>query len=180
MLGGNIDIINIFFGTNTRLSFDPGFQFFGNNVVIFVDRDNRGRDIVFFFFVGGQILQIVGNMSSLIHFEIWGFQKTEGIDLGKRRQISDQADVGTFRRLDRANAAIMGRLYVADFKTSPLAGQTSRTGSRQPSFMFELRERILVVHELRKLGRREELFYHRHHRPWIDQLHRRQVENIQR
>ena len=43
---------------------------------------------------------------------------------GQRR---DQADVRTFRRLDRADAAVVRRVNVADFESGALAGETARS-----------------------------------------------------
>jgi hypothetical protein len=43
------------------------------------------------------------------------------VDAGIARQRRDQADVRTFRRLDRADAAVVGRMDVADFESRALA-----------------------------------------------------------
>ncbi len=50
----------------------------------------------------------------------------------------------------------MGRMHVADFKASTLAGQTARSKSRQAALVGDFRKRVGLVHELRKLRGTEE------------------------
>ena len=42
------------------------------------------------------------------------------------RQRIDEADIGAFRGFDRADAAVMGQVHVADFKAGALTRQTAR------------------------------------------------------
>src|SRR3546814_17278466 len=52
----------------------------------------------------------------------------EAVLVGPREhgQRVDQADVRAFRRLDRADAAVMGLMHVAHFEAGALAGQAAR------------------------------------------------------
>src|SRR3546814_3016477 len=73
------------------------------------------------------------------------------------RQRVEQADVRTFRRFDRANAAVMRRMHVADFEARALTRQTARSEGRNATLVRHFRQRIVLVHELRELRRTEEL-----------------------
>ena len=83
--------------------------------------------------------------------------------------MADQADVGAFRRLDGAHAAVVGGVHVTHLEPGPLPGQTAGTHGRQAALVGEPRQRVGLVHELRQLRGPEELLDGRHHRPDVDQ-----------
>ena len=80
------------------------------------------------------------------------------VDAGVDRQAGDQADVRAFRRLDRADAAVVRDVHVADFEARPLAVQAARAQGRQPPLVREHRQRVGLVHHLRQLAAAEEVF----------------------
>ena len=80
----------------------------------------------------------------------------------------DQADVRTFRRLDGADAAVVGGVHVAHLEAGALAGEAAGPEGREPPLVGDLRERVGLVHELRQLARPEELLDHRRHRLGVD------------
>src|SRR5205823_2723048 len=53
--------------------------------------------------------------------------KSVVVDARKARKRADQADVRAFRRFDRANAAVVRRVNVADFESRALARQPTRS-----------------------------------------------------
>jgi hypothetical protein len=55
------------------------------------------------------------------------------------RERIDQADIRAFRRLDRADAAVMGRVHVAHLEAGALAGQTARPKRGQTALVGDLR-----------------------------------------
>ena len=55
------------------------------------------------------------------------YSSTPAVD----RQAGDQTDVRTFRRLNRADAAVVRNVHVADFEARSLAIQTARAEGRQ-------------------------------------------------
>ena len=76
----------------------------------------------------------------------------------------------------------MGRVNVADFKARALTRQTARAKRRKTALMSDFRQRIGLVHELRKLRRAKELPHRRsgwfridqvmgHHRIDFDRAH---------
>ena len=83
-------------------------------------------------------------------------------DLRERGQRADQADVGTLGRLDRAHAAVVGGVHVADLDRGPLTGQPTGAEGRQAAAVGEPGQRVGLVHELAQLGGAEELLQRRH------------------
>ena len=90
-----------------------------------------------------------------------------------RRERADQADVRAFRRLDRAHAAVVGRVDVAHLDRRALAGQAAGAERRQAPAVREAVERVRLLHELRQLRGAEELLQRRHDRADVDDRLRR-------
>src|SRR3546814_589618 len=104
------------------------------------------------------------------------------VDPGIGRERVDQADVRAFRRLDRADAAVVRRVHVAHLEAGALAGQAARPEGREAPLVGDLRQRVGLVHELRELRGAEELAHRggrrlgvdevvRHHRVDLDRGH---------
>ena len=78
-------------------------------------------------------------------------------DLGISRKVGNKTDVRTFRGLDRAHSSIVGVMYVTDLEGCSVTGETAGTESGDSSLVSQLCQRVVLVHELRKRGRTEEL-----------------------
>src|SRR5260370_25297276 len=107
----------------------------------------RLRNEKILFTAAREIVNLIRH-AAVFHFAIWRFDKTEFIDARESAHRTDQADVWTFWRLDRTNAAVMGWLNVANFQPSALTTQTSRAASRQATLQRPLRDRIGLLHQL--------------------------------
>src|SRR5690606_39785239 len=79
------------------------------------------------------------------------------VDAREGSERVDKADIRAFRRLDRADAAVVRRMHVANLEAGPLAGQATRPKGRETTLVSDLRQRVGLVHELGKPGRAEEL-----------------------
>ena len=101
--------------------------------------------------------------------------EAELVDPRVAAQRADEADVRTFRRLNRADAPVVRRVDVADLEPGALARQTARPERRETPLVRDLGERVGLVHELRQLRRPEELANRGHDRLRVDQVvrHRR-------
>src|SRR6266705_467904 len=97
------------------------------------------------------------------------------IDPREAAQRADQADVRAFRRFNRADAAVMGRVHVADLESRALARETARPKGRETPLVRNFAERVGLVHELAELRRTEELSNRGHHGLGVHQVvrHRR-------
>src|SRR5713226_2841159 len=92
------------------------------------------------------------------------------IDARKAAQRADQADVRAFRRFNRADAAVVRRVHVANFESSALARETARPESRETPLVRDFAERVGLVHELAELRRTEELADRGHDRFGVHQV----------
>ncbi len=99
---------------------------------------------------GRQILDLVGDLT--IHDPAArGFEKPIGVGSCIDRQGIDQPDVRTFRRFNRADSAVMSRMDVAHLKPGAFASQPARPQCRDAPLVGDLRQRIVLIHELRQL-----------------------------
>src|SRR5690606_509198 len=81
----------------------------------------------------------------------------------------------TFRRFDRAHAAIVRGVHVAHFKAGAFTGKTARAKGRDTALVGNLGQRVRLVHELRQLARAEELLDGSRNGLGVDQVVRHEV-----
>ena len=91
------------------------------------------------------------------------------VDAAVGRQRADEPDVGTLRRLDGADAAVVAVVHVAHVEAGALARQAAGAERRQAALAGQLRERVGLVHELGELAAAEELLHGRHDGPDVDE-----------
>ena len=94
-------------------------------VALGVESRIRLRDRVLAFFDRRQVFDLVGDVAVL---DAAIRRLEEAVLVGARvdRQRVDEADVRTFRRFDRAHAAVVRRVHVADFEAGAFTRQTTR------------------------------------------------------
>ena len=110
-------------------------------------------------------------------------RRLDEAELGDRRERgerADQADVRAFRRLDRAHAAVVGRVHVAHLDRRALARQAAGAERREPAPVRQPGQRVRLVHELRQLRGAEELLQRRHDGPDVDDRLRRDRVHVLR
>jgi hypothetical protein len=95
--------------------------------------------------------------------------KPNSLTRAKVARRADQADVRAFRRLDRAHAAVVAEVHVADLEAGPLTAETAGAERREAATVGEARQRVDLVHELRQLGGSEELLDGRDHGADVDE-----------
>ena len=134
-------------------------------------------DLLAFFLLGAHILPaFVGKVDfAALYLAVGSLDKTEVVDPCINAQGRDQTDVRAFRRLDRAEASVVGVVYVSDFETGTVAGQTAGTQRGQTTLVRHFRQRVGLVHELRELARSEEGVDHRRERLGVDQVGRAEL-----
>jgi len=72
-------------------------------------------------------------------------------------QRRDEADVGAFRRLDGADAAIVADVHVAHFEAGAFAVQAARAQRAELALVRELVEGVRLLDDLRQFAAAEEL-----------------------
>ena len=119
--------------------------------------------------LGGALVQ----RDAVVHAPERRLDEAELVDLRVGREVADQPDVRAFRGLDRADAAVVAVVHVADVEPGALPGQTAWAERRQPALVRQLGQRVVLVHELGELAGAEELLDRRDHRARVDQRRRR-------
>ncbi len=125
-------------------------------------------DDVLLFLVRRQVRDLVGD-PAVDHGPVRRLDEAVLVDPGVRRQRPDQADVRAFGRLDRAHAAVVGRVHVSHFEPGALTRQTTWPEGREAALVGQPRQGVVLVHELRQLRRAEELLHGGDHRADVDQ-----------
>ena len=92
---------------------------------------------------------VVGD-AAVLDLPVRRLDEAELVDARVARQRRDEADVRTFRRLNRADAPVVRRVDVAHLEPGALARQTARPERRETPLVRDLRERVGLVHELRR------------------------------
>ena len=106
--------------------------------------------------VGGQELDLVGHLAA-DDLAVRRLDEAEAVDLRVDAQAGDEADVRSFRRLDRADAAVVRGMHVADLEAGALAAEAAGAEGREAALVGEGGKRVRLVHELGELAPREEV-----------------------
>src|SRR6202007_2301114 len=81
---------------------------------------------------------VVIENASLLDLLVRRLDEAVLVDAGIARERRNQSDVRTFRRLDRADAAVVRRVNVADFESGALARQTAWPEGRETPLVGDL------------------------------------------
>ena len=134
-----------------------------------VERHVRLGDRVFRLFHRRQIDDLVRDLA-VLDAAIRAFDEAVFVHARIGRERVDQTDIRAFRRFDRADAAVMRRVNVADFEARAFARQTARPKRREAALVGDFRQRVRLVHELRQLRRAEEFAHRGGRRLRVDQV----------
>ena len=157
-LGGYVDIVHLVPVHRDNLTAVAAGDAAVDQTAVFVHRlGGLGNDELVLH-IGGHIVHLFGDAASgLIHLSIGGLNEAVPVDAGIGGQIGNQADVGTFRRLDGAQAAIVAVVNVPHVEGGPVPAQTAGAQGGHAPLMGELCQGIGLVHELAQGGGTEEL-----------------------
>ncbi|KKW43352.1 MAG: hypothetical protein UY94_C0043G0001, partial [Parcubacteria group bacterium GW2011_GWA2_56_21] len=167
-----VDVVDIVLGDETGHSFHTHFHFFREDCARFIVFDRGMCDVVPLFFERVQIHDFFRH-DAVLHFGIGRFDHAEFVQTGMRRQVKDEPDVRTFRRVDRAEATVVGRMDVAHFKAGALARESPGAECGERTEVFKLGEHVLLLHELGELVRGEKFFDACLKRSRVYKLHRK-------
>ena len=121
-----------------------------DEMVLVVDLGVGLRDDFALFLVSGEVLDLVGD-AAVFRETIRRFDEAEFVYASVGRERVDQTDVRTFRRLDRADTAVVRRMNVTNFEASTFAIETAWPERGETTLVRDLGERVDLVHELRQL-----------------------------
>ena len=134
----------------------------------------RLRDHVLAFLDRRQELDVLRDLR-VLHAAVGRLDEAVLVGARVEGERVDEADVRAFRRLDRADAAVVGRVHVAHLEAGALAREAARSQRRDAALVGDLGERVRLVHELRELAGAEELLDRRGDGLRVDQVVRHQV-----
>ena len=92
----------------------------------------------------------------ILHLTVRRLDKAQVVDLGINAERRYKTDIRAFRRLNRAQTAIVGIVHVAHLETGSLTRKSARTQGRHTALVGHLGQRVGLVHELRQRIRTEE------------------------
>ena len=113
-----------------------------------------------------------------INLAVGRLNKTVLIDAGIGRQRADQADVGAFRRLNGADAAVMAVVNVAHFHAGAVTVESTGAQGRKAALVRQFSQGIGLIHELAQLGGTEKFLDRGGHRADVDQVARLDVIGV--
>ena len=158
-----------------------GFAFFtaGNQFVFqfagfLINFRVRLRNYITSFFNCRQIIDFVSHFT-VHHATVRRFQEAVIVGARINRQRVNQTNVRTFRRFNRTNTTIVGRMHVAHFKARTFACQTARAQCRHTAFVRDFGQRIGLIHKLRQLAGTEKLLNGRRNGFGVNQVGRHQT-----
>ena len=143
-----------------------------DELALLVERGVGLRDDVAVLVVGGEVVDLVGDLT-VLDLAVGRLHEAERVDPAVGGQRADQTDVGTLRGLDRAHAAVVRRVDVTDLHAGAVAGETTRAERGEAPLVRQTGDRVGLVHELAELRGPEELLQRRHHGADVDQRLRR-------
>src|SRR5882762_7229116 len=108
-----------------------------------------GHEIILFP-VTSEIIDVLQH-PAVMNLAVRRFDKAEFVDARESRHRTNEADVRPFRRLDRTNPPVMRRMDVTHFKARTIPAQAAWPKCGQTTLVRQLRQRIRLIHELRKL-----------------------------
>ena len=144
-----------------------------------VDRRIGLGDRIFLLLHRRQIGDLLRHLA-LAHLAIGRLDEPVFVDAREGRERVDEPDVRAFRRLDRADAAIMRRMHVTHLEARPLAREAARPQRGQAPLVGDLGKRVRLIHELRQLRRAEELAHRRGRGFRVDQILRHDGVDLDR
>src|SRR5207248_6647416 len=98
-------------------------------------------------------LHVVDDAAAL-NLAVGRFDEAVIIDARETAQGADETDVRTFGGFNRADAAVVRRVHVADFEPRALPREAARPKCREAALVRDFAERVGLVHELAKLDRK--------------------------
>ena len=149
-----------------------------DEVVVLVHRLGRLADDELVLDVCGHVADLVGNVAAdlagrlvldVLDDAVRRLDEAEVVDARVSREVGDQADVRTFRGLDRAQAAVVRVVYVSNLEGCTVTGQTAGAEGRHTALVRQLCQRVVLVHELRERRGTEEFLDRGSYRTDIDQ-----------
>ncbi len=158
LVRGDVHIVDLSLGDDREVGLKTALDAVFEDVAIVVHPHVGEGDELVLLLLRAHIVAAGGAEVHLavLHVAVRGLDESEVVYACIYAQRRDKSDVRAFRRLDRAETAIMRIMHVTDFESRPVPAQTSRAEGRKTSLVGDFRKRVGLVHKLRQLARPEE------------------------
>ena len=177
LVGRHVHVLDVVGADHGGLAADARRDELGGEAAVRVELRVGLRDDLVFLVERGQIDDSIGD-AIVFDFAVGRLDEAVLVDPRVGRERGDKSDIGALGGFNRADAAVMGRVNVADLETGALAGQTAGAKRGEPALVRDFAQRIGLIHELRQLRGAEELLDHGGSRLVVDQLLRHQGLDI--
>ena len=168
-LGGNIHVVHLVAGDLLDAVAVPDGNLFVDKMAVFIQRLIGLRHDVFIFHIGGHILDGIQHLAGgLIYRAVGGLHKAVLIDAGKGGKVRDQTNVGTFRGLDGAHAAVVAVMHIADLKSGTVTTEAAGAQGGKTALVGQLGQGVGLVHELAQGGGTKEFLDRCHNGTAVD------------
>ena len=132
-------------------------------VPVFIQGSRSLCYMVVILFVRSHIYNLVRNTGirriGFINLTIRCFYEAILTDPRISSQGVNQSNVRSLRSLDRTHTSIVGIVYISNFESCTVSGQTAGTQCGKTSLMGKLTQRVVLIHKLGQLGRTKEFFH---------------------
>ncbi len=179
LLRRHVDVVDLIGGDEHHVALVAHGDEILGELALGIDAGVGLGDVMAHLLHGGEIDHLVRHLA-VLHLAIRALDEAVLVDARERRERVDEADVGAFRRLDRADAAVVRRVHVAHLEAGALARQAARTQRRETPLVRDLGQGVGLVHELRELRGAEELAHRRRRRLGVDQVLRHHGVDLDR
>ena len=127
-----------------------GFDALVNKCAVVVDKGASLSDHLALFGLGSHIdyLIVLEVDDAVLNSAVGRLDKAQVIDFRIDAERRDQTDVRAFRRLDRAEAAIVGIVDVTHLESGALTRQAAGTQGTHTALVGHLGQRVCLIHEL--------------------------------
>ena len=177
LLRRNIHVLDFIRFDLKEVAAIAGGDFLTREIPFGVNLGIRLGDVEVLVTITAEVFDLIGN-PTINDFAVWCFDESEFIDSGKSAQRADETDVRTFRRFDRTDAAVVGRMDVADFESSAITAETAWPEGGETALVSQLGERIRLIHELAQLAAAKEVTNDSAERLRINELLRRDLIRV--
>ncbi len=150
LLWRHVDEVDLVLRDGEHVAVEAARDHLAGQPALVVDRGIGLGDVMAHLLHGREIDDLVQQLA-VLDAPVRALDEAVLVDAREGRERVDETDVGTFRRLDRADAAVVRGMHVAHFEASTLARETTWAQRRQTPLVRDLRERVGLVHELREL-----------------------------
>ena len=156
LLGGDVEVGHFFPGHRNDVALVPGEALLLGDSAVGVHGSVGHAHVHPVLLVGGQEDDLPGH-PAVFHLAPGGDEESVLVEAGIGGKGGHEADIGTFRRLDGADPAVVGIVDVPGLEPGPFPGKPSGAKGGKPAPVGHLGERVRLVHELGELPRAEEL-----------------------